>query len=361
MSPCETRMSVPLSKECRVLSGKGSIEALSDVWPEGATHAVLICDANVLRLHGDRVLQEIRKVSPGILTLPFEPGEGSKDAATAAGLQEAMFQSRIDREGIVVAFGGGVAMDLAGFVASTYMRGLPVLNLPTTLLAAVDAGIGGKTGINNRFGKNLLGTFHWPVAVLVETGFLDTLPTEEVRCGLAETVKAGVVADATILEDLEASADALAGGALPSSEVIGRALGVKVHTVVRDPCEAGERRILNFGHTAGHGIEAATSLEIRHGDAVAAGMIVEGRVACRLTGFPPEDQQRLESLLKRLGLITRPPCRFDAALPAMIRDKKNREGRIRLALPRRLGLMEASGGKWVVEAEPEVVEACWNG
>ena len=355
------RLSFSWGRECPVVSGPGAVERLPDYWPESASGAVLICDANAFRLHGDRVLREVRRLTSDVLTLPFEPGEDSKSATTVQRLQAAMFQSRVDRNGIVIAFGGGVAMDLAGFVASTYMRGLSLVNVATTLVAAVDAGIGGKTGINTPSGKNLIGSFHWPEAVLVDDGFLTTLPPAEVRCGLSETVKSGVVAAPDILDALEASAETLAGGSIPEPAIIEQAVRMKVNVVSRDPFEKGERRVLNFGHTAGHGIEAATAFGFGHGNAVACGMAIEGRVARNMTEFSEPDLARLVSLLDRLGLDTRPPCRFSEALPAMQCDKKNRGGHLRMALPRASGEMANPGGRWVVETPLDVVEACWNG
>lgn len=356
-----SRLSFSQGRECPVVTGPGAMDRLSDFWPRSASRAVLICDANAFRLHGDRIIQAIRGQTPDVLTLPFEPGEDSKNAATVQRLQESMFQSRVDRSSLVIAFGGGVAMDLAGFTAATYMRGLRLLNVATTLVAAVDAGIGGKTGINTPHGKNLIGSFHWPEAVLVDNGFLATLPPAEVRCGLSETVKAGMVVDPEILDALESTAASLAGGSLPDPALIERAVQVKVGVVSRDPFETGERRILNFGHTAGHGIESATALGFGHGNAIACGMIIEGRVAREMAEFPDAELQRLVSLLDGLGLDTRPPCRFSEALPSMESDKKSRDGRLRMALPRAPGEMANPGGKWTVETPLDVVEACWNG
>ncbi|NOZ01316.1 MAG: 3-dehydroquinate synthase [Deltaproteobacteria bacterium] len=361
MSLAEIKLNVPLTRKCPILMGPGAVTRLGDFLPETTTRAVLICDADVLRLHGDIVLEQIRGANLDPLTLPFEPGEQSKDISTVTRIRDSMFRSAINRNALVIALGGGVAMDLAGYVASTYMRGLSLINIPTSLLADVDAGIGGKTGVNNAFGKNLIGAFHWPVAVIGDTDFLATLPPEEVRCGLAETVKAGVVADPSILADLEGSAEALAAGTIPAPGVIQRAVHVKADVVSRDPLELGERRVLNFGHTAGHGIEAATSFGTRHGDAVAAGMVIEGRVAVATTGFSADDQRRLETLLDNLGLETRPMCRFDQALPSMLRDKKGLDGVMRMALPTRLGRMDEAGNEWVVEVPSDLVEACWNG
>jgi len=347
--------------KCNLISGHGAVEHLTQAWPDGSGgRVVVIADEVPFRLHGDCLLSALDDNGIEPLVLTIKPGELSKSRDMKSSLEDRMLASGVDRKSVVLAFGGGVTTDLAGFVASTFMRGIALINLPTTLLGTVDAGIGGKTGLNTTAGKNLVGAFHWPVAVIADNDFLETLPPEEVRCGLAEMVKHGVVTDPWILDSLAASAGSLSEGRIPEAKVIDRAIRVKTGVVSRDPFERGERRILNFGHTAGHGMEAGAGLRIRHGDAVAAGMIIEARIASELTGFSHEDTTRLEDLVSGLGLETSPPCGFDEAVQFMTRDKKGRGGLIMMALPRRLGEMEETGGEWVVEVPPDLVDACWN-
>jgi 3-dehydroquinate synthetase len=266
-----------------------------------------------------------------------------------------------DRDAVVVGFGGGVSTDLAGFVAATYLRGVRSILVPTTLMAQVDAAIGGKTGVDDRGGKNRIGAFHWPLGVVVDPVYLATLPPDEMRQGLAEIVKAGIVGDAELLDMLERHAGGPGRGDIPPGEILRRAIRVKTRIVSRDPFENGERRTLNLGHTVAHAIEAASGLAIRHGDAVGMGLRVEMRIAIRRTGFPAIQAERIEALLDLLGLPAEPPVSFDAARPFLITDKKSRSGRVRLALPRAMGSMHDGGGGWVVDVSEGDVSECWHG
>jgi 3-dehydroquinate synthase len=244
-----------------------------------------------------------------------------------------------------VAVGGGVVGDLAGFVAATFARGLPLLMAPTTLLAMVDSSVGGKVGVNHPKAKNIVGAFHQPAGVWIDTATLSTLPPRELRCGLAEVVKYGVILDAEFFGVLEREADPILALEMSSIlHIIVRSCELKTDVVSHDEREeTGLRAVLNFGHTVGHAIEAVAGYgdRFRHGEAVAVGMVAESRLAERLGWVDAATTGRLVALLDRFGLpVAAPGLDADALLDAMARDKKNRAGRLRFVLPRRLGRVD---------------------
>ena len=274
--------------------------------------------------------------------LTFASGERSKTRETKARLEDRLVAWGVGRDSVIVALGGGVTGDLAGFLAATWHRGVPVVSVPTTLLAMVDAALGGKTAVDLPGGKNLVGAFHQPVALWADLDVLRSLPAKTYREGLAEAVKTAAACDAGLFRRLEADVDAL----LRRDErvvgrVVARCLALKGAVVAADEREAGRRAILNFGHTAAHAIEAATGYRISHGDAVAIGLVAESRLACRVTGLPRAHADRIEALLRAFGLPVRPPPDLDPGMlaRAALRDKKTRGGRVRCVLPERLGEM----------------------
>jgi 3-dehydroquinate synthase len=269
------------------------------------------------------------------------PGEQQKSLASAAGLYDLLAEAGADRKTLVVAVGGGVVGDLAGFVAATYARGLPLLMVPTTLLAMVDSSVGGKVGVNHPRAKNLIGAFHQPAGVWVDTASLATLPDREYRSGLAEVVKYGVAFDADLFAYLEASADA----ALRREPAVVRHLVAascrhKAAVVERDEREeSGLRALLNYGHTFAHAFETVGGYgSWLHGEAVAAGMVCASRLAERRGLVGPDVTERQRRLLSAFGLPTRPgPWPAPELLAVMRSDKKAVAGRLRFVLPRRLG------------------------
>lgn len=320
----------------------------------GSRRCVVIADARVARLHGRAFVSGLSRRGASVALLTFPPGERSKTRATKARLEDALMRIGADRETLIVAFGGGVTGDLAGFVASTWHRGVPVVQVPTTLLAMVDAAIGGKTAVDLPGGKNMVGTFHHPISLWADVSVLDTLPARAFRGGLAEAVKLAAVADAALFRAIERNAERLLRREPRALAVlVARCLRLKGRIVGVDPSEAGARFALNFGHTVAHAIEAASGYAVPHGEAVAVGLVAEARAASRLTRLPAGDAARIEALLRRLGLPTAPPARLDRRrlLDAMRRDKKRRGGTVRCALPSRLGRMPA-GGDPTVAVDP---------
>jgi 3-dehydroquinate synthase len=346
-----------------VLCCSNAASALPSVWDTHWSRAVLIADDNTDSLFGDRVAAALDSLDASPLRLKVAPGEASKSRERKASLEDAMLGAGIDRSACIVALGGGVVLDLAGFVAATYMRGIAHINIATTLLAQVDASVGGKTAINSAHGKNLIGAFHQPRAVLLDTGALGSLDDMELRNGLAEAVKHAVLRDGALFAELERwSAQLGDGGLRPSDDVIATCVRIKAEVVAADERDTGMRNILNFGHTVAHAIEHAGEHATPHGHAVAMGMVVEARLAAREGAFPESDLQRLVALLQRLGLPTEPPIAFADAEPHLARDKKTAGGVVRCAIPSQIGRVEASGdGGWTRAVSSEALRDAWQG
>jgi 3-dehydroquinate synthase len=266
-----------------------------------------------------------------IRTLTIPDGEANKTLATMAAVLDELVASRAARDTTIVALGGGVVGDIAGFAAAAYMRGVDFIQVPTTLLAQVDSSVGGKTGVNHAQGKNLIGAFHQPRSVLIDTDTLATLPDRELSAGLAEVIKYGAIVDVEFLDWLEQNIDALrARDAAALAHAVARSCEIKAAVVAEDERESGRRAILNFGHTFGHAIERCQGYgDWLHGEAVAAGMIM----AARLSGLPAKDIARLEALIARAGLPVKPPA-IDRSrmLEAMGLDKKVSGKRLRFVL-----------------------------
>lgn len=340
--------------------GPGALDVLPRLWRSDWRTAALVADATVLELHGLNVLRRLRRCAPTARVYEVPSGDRHKSAETWLRLADRMLADRLDRQTCLVALGGGATLDLGGFLAATYLRGIDHLLLPTTLLAVVDASVGGKTGINRPAGKNLLGAFRFPAAVLADTALLRTLPPREWRGGLAEAVKHAVVADGVLFRQLERAGRALRRPGSLDPPTLARAVRAKLDVVARDPFERGLRRVLNFGHTLGHALEAATGHRVHHGAAVAVGLAVEADLAVTLAGFPAADRDRLVALLAQLGLPIRHPCPFARLLPHLEVDKKRRAGAVQLALPARLGRMAGGRTGWTLPAGTSALRAAWE-
>jgi len=305
---------------------------------------VIICDSHTEPLYG-RLLQA---VLPETEILSFPAGEGSKSLAQTAALLERMTGLGLDRKSFVIALGGGVVGDLAGFVAAIYLRGIPFVQVPTTLLAQVDSSVGGKVGVNLPQGKNLVGAFYQPRLVLADVDVLRTLPQRELKAGLAEVIKYGAIRDAEFFRELEE-------GLSVGPRMVRRCCEIKAEVVGADETETtGERAILNFGHTVGHALEAIGEYgRWLHGEAIAIGMCVAAELSVKRGGLAAADAARIRALLAKRGLPVRVPAEIRLAelLPAMRLDKKAQAGRLRFVLLRRLG--EAVVSDAVTEADLE--------
>ena len=324
----------------------------------------VITDRHVARLYGRRLLAALRRRGIDATLLAVPAGERAKTRATKAHLEDRMIAAGGGRDSAILALGGGMITDLAGFTAATYLRGIPYLSLPTTLLAMVDAAIGGKTAVDHRAGKNLIGAFHHPRAVLADVGTLATLPERDFRSGLAEAVKTAVVGDAALFRRLERSRAALLSrhpAAL--TDLVLSCCRIKCRVVLQDEKESGRRATLNFGHTVGHALERLSGYRLAHGEAVAIGMCVESRAAETAGILRRGEAVRIEHLLRRLGLPVRPPSRIGAArlLTAARSDKKTRQGRLRYAVPVRIGAMARGGGAYTLPVSEALIRRVWKG
>jgi 3-dehydroquinate synthase len=321
--------------------GPGLLERAELLAPHvGGRRAIVVTNETVAPLFADRLERTLTAAGARTGRVVIPDGEEHKTWRTLDAVFGALLEARADRKCILVALGGGVVGDLAGFAAASYQRGIAFVQVPTTLLAQVDSSVGGKTGINHPLGKNMIGAFHQPLAVLADTGTLASLPEREYRAGLAEVVKYGAIHDEAFFAWLEANLEALLRRDPDAlSHAIGRSCEVKAEIVARDEREAGPRALLNLGHTFGHAIETVQGYgNWLHGEAVAAGMAMAARFSVQLGRLPAADAERLVALLARAGLPTHPPRMAPPAwLEAMGRDKKNESGRITLILLEALG------------------------
>ena len=272
----------------------------------------------------------------------FPAGEASKRLSTIEMICREAVRAGLDRKSVFVALGGGVCGDMTGFAASVYMRGTRFIQIPTTLLAMVDSSVGGKTGVDLPEGKNLVGAFFQPEAVVIDTAFLETLPKRELSCGYAELIKSAVILDESLFNYLEANVSALLPRPAPdpAGEAVSRCCALKAGVVAADEKESSQRAILNYGHTFGHAIEALTGYtEIEHGEAVAIGMSVAARLAVLLGLISRETARRQDALLRAFALPVTVPegCSPEAVFQAMGSDKKNCNGKLKLILPERIG------------------------
>lgn len=316
-----------------------------------ASYAV-ISDSHTGPSYGESVVARLRDQGLAAQLFTFPAGEASKTRDAWSALSDRLLAARLGRDGAVVALGGGVVGDLAGFVSATYLRGIPWVQVPTTLVAMIDASIGGKTGVDVPVGKNLVGAFHQPRLVVADLDTLATLPAHEFANGMAEAVKHGVIADADYFGVLEREIQAVqAHEAAALERLVAQSVAIKAEVIAADEREAGRRAILNFGHTFGHAIETSSGFQMAHGEAVAIGMVLESRLAERAGIADAGTATRLERVLTQYGLPVDLPevVDIDAVLEAMRHDKKARDGSVRFALPRRIGEMAgAENSGWTV-------------
>lgn len=321
----------------RVEIGRGAIErAGARARGSGAAGvAVVVSDANVEEPWARRARESLAAAALGPIAVTLPPGEAHKTISSVGAIWDAALGAGIDRAGVVVAVGGGVVGDLAGFAASTLLRGVRLVQVPTSLLAMVDSSVGGKTGFDRAQGKNLVGTFHQPVAVLCDVDALTTLPRAERVAGLAEVVKSAWIDGEHAVAALERDAAALlAGDPAATARAVRASVTLKARIVADDERESGPRALLNLGHTLGHAMEAASGYAMRHGEAVARGMVAAMRVARALGAARDADEARLVALLSALSLPTDPEAHLDAAALAFVGSDKKRQGdRVRFVLP----------------------------
>jgi 3-dehydroquinate synthase len=294
-----------------------------------AARALIVTDSHVARLYGERAAASLSAAGFAPRIVQVAPGEPSKSIATLERVYDAMVEAEMDRAGAVFALGGGVVGDLAGFAAATYMRGIALVQIPTTLLAQVDSALGGKTAVNHPRAKNLIGAFYQPRLIIADVSVLESLPDREFREGLAEVIKYGAIMDAPMVDALERGLDAILRRDLAAlEEIVARSLRHKASVVEGDTREIGLRKILNYGHTIGHALEASSGYgNLLHGEAVAIGMVAAGRLSQAFAGLSAEDAARLERLIARVGLPSAmPPGWSGEEFTRAIRLDKKRAG-----------------------------------
>lgn len=299
--------------------------------------ALLVTQKNILDMCKENFPYEVALIPDG---------ETSKSLSVAEKVFTRAIESGLDRKSVIIALGGGVVGDLAGFVAATFMRGINLIQIPTTLLAQVDSSVGGKTAVNHALGKNLIGAFHQPRAVFIDLKFLESLPEREIKSGLGEVVKCGVIRDEKFFSFLEDNAEKILQRDLKTlAHVVRRCCEIKAQVVAADEKESGLRRILNFGHTLAHAIEEETAYKkFRHGEAVAVGMVAAARISHALGKTSAENVRRLENLLKRFGMMT--TCAgldADKLYAVTFRDKKTVGGVVNWVLMKNFGDVEICG------------------
>ncbi|MGB9711568.1 MAG: 3-dehydroquinate synthase [Dissulfurimicrobium hydrothermale] len=332
------KVNVPLGERAyKILIGPGLLSDAAGLLKPyvQSGRCIIVTDTNVEGYIGRDLTHLLRQAGLDAELISFEAGEASKRMDTVVELARKMVALKADRDTVLIALGGGVVGDVAGFLASIYMRGIAFVQAPTTLLAQVDSSVGGKTGVDLPEGKNLLGTFYQPRLVIADIATLATLNQQEIRNGLAEVVKYAMIKDPALFDLLEARpSDALNLEPELISHIVRTSCRIKAKVVCADEREGGLRRILNFGHTAGHAIEAASKYEMPHGEAVAIGMIVAMRLSVAKGLTNDAVLKRLERLLRSLGLPTRIPSQFqiDEIITLTASDKKSRGGRIHFVL-----------------------------
>lgn len=346
----------------------GLLDAVGDVVASRApAHAVVvITDDQVDAMLGEQVGRAIQAAMPTarVLRRAIPTGERFKTRESWASLTDWMLESQCGRDTTVVALGGGVVGDLAGFVAATYMRGVPFVQLPTSLLAMVDASVGGKVGVDTDAGKNLVGAFHQPSAVLIDPVVLRSLPASHRRAGMAEVLKHGIIADADYLERAMRLGPAIVDGSDVAmweqealTDLIARSVEIKAEVVRDDERESGRRQVLNFGHTIGHAIEAASGYTLLHGEAIAIGMVLEAALAEETGVASPGTAVRVREAMESASLPTAvPPGISPSELMARVAgDKKARRGLVVMALPARIGAMAGGERGFGIAVDSEAV------
>ena len=318
----------------------GKVEQLGGLlYERGLQNPIVVTDENVAKFHAEDVSASLRHegLSPKVVTIPA--GETYKNLETVQELWHEFLEHGLDRKSTVIALGGGVIGDIAGFAASTYMRGINWVCIPTTLLSMVDASLGGKTGFDLPEGKNLIGSFYPPRLVLADPQVLKTLPERELISGLAEVVKSGIIADPELFDVCARGLDCVKNDL---EQIVKHAMAVKITVIEEDPYEKGSRAALNLGHTVGHAVELVSRFQLRHGEAIAIGMVAEAKLAERLTVASQGLSDAISEVLSKLGLPTQIPAELprEEILRAMRVDKKKNAKAIRFALPVEIGKVE---------------------
>ncbi|MFM7365223.1 MAG: 3-dehydroquinate synthase [Cuspidothrix sp.] len=309
---------------------------------------LLVSNPMIFKHYGERAIASLEKAGFQVVSYNLPPGERYKTLNSIQKLYDIALENRLERSSTMVALGGGVIGDMTGFAAATWLRGINVVQVPTSLLAMVDSAIGGKTGVNHPQGKNLIGAFHQPSLVLIDPEVLKTLPTREFRAGMAEVIKYGVIWDTELFTQLELSKHLDQLRYVKSdliNSILTHSCQAKADVVSKDEKESGLRAILNYGHTIGHAVESLTDYRLlKHGEAVGIGMVAAGDIAVKLGLWPQADTERQNALIKKAGLPTQIPANLDieALINALQLDKKVKSGKVRFVLPTQIGVVKVT-------------------
>lgn len=328
----------------------GSLERLGDLIGELnlGKKVLLVSNPEIWQYYGEKAVRSLQKAGFQVVSHLIPAGESYKTLESIAKIYDTALENHLERSSVAISLGGGVVGDMTGFAAATWLRGINFIQVPTSLLAMVDAAIGGKTGVNHPKGKNLIGAFYQPRLVLIDPQVLETLPEREFRAGMAEVIKYGVIWDADLFEQLEKVERLDRFSDLEKAllqTILTRSCQAKADVVSKDEKEAGLRAILNYGHTVGHAIESLTGYSsINHGEAVAIGMAIAGEIAARMQLWDALDARRQDRLIAKAGLPTKLPANIDteAIIAVLQTDKKVKDGRVRFVLPTKLGAATVS-------------------
>lgn len=361
MKSIRLRISPEKPKTYSIRIGTGLLESVPEILrrsPLGERYT-LLTDTKTASLYGNSLLRRLRQSGLKCHQISIPPGERSKTRKTKAAVEDEMIRRGMGIDSALISLGGGVVGDLGGFVAATYCRGIPFLQIPTTLLAMVDSSIGGKTAVNHPAAKNWIGAFHQPAGVLIDISTLKSLPERPFRSGFAEVVKTAFIADRALFGYLERNiAKILDREEKTLARVVERCCRIKAGVVQKDETDANLRKILNFGHTVGHALERMTGFKLPHGEAVSIGMVAEAKIACRLRLLPAAQMARLFSLLQAVELPVRLPAGIRPArlIAATRLDKKARAGKAHYVLPAAIGRMARRRGSYSFPIPDRTVE-----
>ena len=319
---------------------------------------VIVTDSNVRGLYGEKLKSLIDGISEKTLLLDFPAGEMQKTRDIKSKIEDRMLEAGFGRDSALIALGGGVVGDLAGYIAATYTRGIPYVQVPTTLVACVDSSIGGKTAVDTPHGKNLIGAFYQPKSVIIDVNTLTTLGPEEIREGLAEVIKYGIIADYELFELIEQRSDDIFAYDIDLlSLIVEKCCRIKGDVVENDEKESNLRKILNFGHTIGHAIENHSNYTLTHGNSISIGMMLEGRIAVNLGIWSEEGLERIKSVFIKAGLPVEIPFDIDPEklIASMKIDKKSRGGVIEMCLPEAIGKIYRIDGKYALKIDDKII------
>lgn len=348
----------PVSYPIAIGSGIAYSAELVSLLKEIDPSHVFVCKDQAL---GDYFSDFLRQQGFCVQTIPLPAGDACKTRKTKEWIEDQMLASGASREALMIGIGGGSVLDVAGFVASTYARGIPLLAIPTTLLAMSDAVIGGKTAVNTAEGKNLIGSIYQPRAVFIDCDFLKTLSLAEMKNGFVEMIKHGLIQNESYFDFLYNNADKLLSGDF-IEEAIAQSVRIKSHVVMEDERESGKRRILNLGHTVGHALETVSNHQISHGKAVALGLITEAYLSMQMGYLPPSEFTSLRQILERFQMDLSLPSGIcpDSLYNAMCMDKKSRKARPRIVILERIGSVAPFDGHYCTEVPDNLLKESVN-